>query len=110
MKRMYSLFEKRGFRYHRISPLAFDLGTARLRFQTLLLNPDKYMRELRPVDDGWGPGNERIYRPPVERVLNVPDPSSHKAAGFVRTDSQRLPARIPPRACTYRTGQVLNDD
>lgn len=115
MDKLYSLFEKRGFRYHRITKQAYTLSTARIIFQDSLLAPalgaDAPVRSLRPVDDSWA-GQQRVYRPPVERetqgVDGVPAGTA-RAATFVReklrrTEGPGKPEIIEPEDGPWRFG------
>lgn len=121
MTRLWSLFEKRGFRYHRITKQAYTLSTARVIFQDSLLAPalggSEYSRSLRPVDDSWA-GQQRVYRPPVERETQGVDgipPGTARAATFVReklkrTEGPGKPEIVPERPGSWRSGQKSGDE
>ena len=116
--RLYSLFEKRGFRYHRITKQAYTLSTARIIFQDSLLAPalgaDTPVRCLRTVDDGWV-GNQRVYRPPVERETQGVDgvqsmaatyrsPSQFVRSKLAKTEGPRKPEIVEPEDGPWRSG------
>lgn len=98
-QRLYSLFEKRGFRYHRLSQLAYKKPVAVHIFQDALLTG----KCLRPVQDETVEG-KKVYRPPVEQILSTSamryDPEFQKS----QTPAQSGPVLIRARCRTYRTG------
>jgi hypothetical protein len=105
--RLYSLFEKRGFRYHRLSQLAYKLSAARNVFQSALLTG----MCLRPVQDSWE-GSVHICRPPVERVpgsasATISSVYEELADNLTNSVMRRLnePVVVKPAAKGYRTPQ-----
>jgi hypothetical protein len=92
--RLYSLFETRGFRYHRISPLSYTKPVAVHVFQGHLLDGALGGRItcLRPVEDSWQ-GNERIYKPPVEKFEQLHNRSTLDRINH-RTATEPLPDNV----------------
>lgn len=109
MKRLYSLFEKRGHRYHRLSPLSYLRDVAVHVFQNSLLEAASTGRTLalRPVEDRWE-GNRRIYRPAVEQFEPLKQPERTLIASdepvVNLTELKKGERRLIPAQCrTYVT-------
>lgn len=109
MKRLYSLFEKRGHRYHRLSPLSYLRDVAIHVFQDHLLQGATTGRTLalRPVDDSWN-GNQRVYRPPVEQFEAIKRPNRLEEEAMVVTPlkiGERHVIRAQARTYSTKGGQ-----
>jgi hypothetical protein len=126
-----------GHRYHRISPLSYTKPVAVHVFQNALLAPalgasgasggTVYPRCLRPTNDSWR-GNQRIYSPPVEQSIDVPNSGYERLADKIALATINKLAKTPEptpdehrpvgrggyvvqgQARTYRTGERHDRD
>lgn len=101
-KRLYSIFEKRGWRYHRISQFAYTKPVAVHVFQNMLLSGGK---SLRPVQDSTVDG-VRVHKPAVEQfVAKEPVRPALNDPAFIQSQLERKPVLVRAQSKTYRTGE-----